>query len=551
MSSLAARCCWLAAPLRPTPTRILRKRADKAVLGETAAYTLRMTVQPPGKADRVVEMKGWKKGDDKGLVRYTVAAQGARHRLPAQRRQHLALPARRPRRWCASAPSRTSAAATSATATSSGSRSCRDYVPDPGRRGDGGRPGLLEARAQGAGPLGGLRPRACYWVRQRRHLLPGARRVLHDLRPQAEVADAVRRGEARRRARGPTLLTMENALEAGRAHRAALPGHRRRRAAGRPHLHAERAGERASEARAALAWRCSVLAAAAPAAGARDRAGLRELLLPHRGDAAQPRQRAGARAADEDLLRGTLRWRETCPGGLRVGVPRLRGARGWDRAATPTGRRDRPTCSTASGDVVTLRVGKQRIAWGSGFAWNPTNRMEPPKNPLNPALEQQGVAGRARIDVVPAPVGGRHPGRGAARRRRRRPALRAAARRARRTRRRARALPGARHGPGAGALGRPATSRTLVGLDLGRTVGPGRRCTPRPPPTAARRWRRAREDQRFLRVVAGALLDARRAPRALRRVLLQRRGLRRRAERSAWRWTALPQPPRRDLPPVP
>lgn len=49
---------------------ILRK-ADKAVLGEQAAYTLKMTVFRPGKPDRVVEMKGWKKGDALGIVRYT------------------------------------------------------------------------------------------------------------------------------------------------------------------------------------------------------------------------------------------------------------------------------------------------------------------------------------------------------------------------------------------------------------------------------------------------------------------------------------------------
>src|SRR3954463_10628208 len=46
-------------------------RADQAVLGEQAAYTLRMTVTRPGKSDRTVEMKGFKKGDDRGLVRYT------------------------------------------------------------------------------------------------------------------------------------------------------------------------------------------------------------------------------------------------------------------------------------------------------------------------------------------------------------------------------------------------------------------------------------------------------------------------------------------------
>jgi outer membrane lipoprotein-sorting protein len=54
----------------PTAESIVRQ-ADRAVLGESAAYTLRMTVTRSGRADRVVEMKGWKKGDDLGLVRYT------------------------------------------------------------------------------------------------------------------------------------------------------------------------------------------------------------------------------------------------------------------------------------------------------------------------------------------------------------------------------------------------------------------------------------------------------------------------------------------------
>jgi outer membrane lipoprotein-sorting protein len=66
----------LAPPARaegPDAATILR-RSDRAVLGETALYTLRMTVIRPGKSDRVVEMKGWKKGDDQGLVRYTAPA---------------------------------------------------------------------------------------------------------------------------------------------------------------------------------------------------------------------------------------------------------------------------------------------------------------------------------------------------------------------------------------------------------------------------------------------------------------------------------------------
>jgi hypothetical protein len=53
------------------------------------------------------------------------------------------------------------------------------------------------------------------------------------------------------------------------------------------------------------------------------------------------------------------------------------------------------------GEKVGLRVGKQRIALGSGFAWNPTNRLEPPKNALNTTLEQEGVLA-ARVDWNPA-----------------------------------------------------------------------------------------------------------------------------------------------------
>jgi hypothetical protein len=53
------------------------------------------------------------------------------------------------------------------------------------------------------------------------------------------------------------------------------------------------------------------------------------------------------------------------------------------------------------GEKVGVRLGKQRIAWGSGFAWNPTNRLEPPKNALNTTLEQEGALA-ARLDWVPA-----------------------------------------------------------------------------------------------------------------------------------------------------
>jgi Outer membrane lipoprotein-sorting protein len=68
MSSVLLAVLVAAAP--PEPMALLQ-RAEKAVLGDDAVYTLRMTVQRPGRAERVVEMKGWKKGDEKGLVRYT------------------------------------------------------------------------------------------------------------------------------------------------------------------------------------------------------------------------------------------------------------------------------------------------------------------------------------------------------------------------------------------------------------------------------------------------------------------------------------------------
>ena len=53
---------------------------------------------------------------------------------------------------------------------------------------------------------------------------------------------------------------------------------------------------------------------------------------------------------------------------------------------------------TASGFL--LRVGRQKTAWGSGFVWNPTDRIEPPKSPANPANERPGIDA-ARLDTSP------------------------------------------------------------------------------------------------------------------------------------------------------
>ena len=69
--ALGAAATTFAQPPPPNEaTRILEK-AQATVLGETASYTLRMTVNRTGKSPRVVTMEGFKSGDDRGLVRYT------------------------------------------------------------------------------------------------------------------------------------------------------------------------------------------------------------------------------------------------------------------------------------------------------------------------------------------------------------------------------------------------------------------------------------------------------------------------------------------------
>jgi hypothetical protein len=104
-------------------------------------------------------------------------------------------------------------------------------------------------------------------------------------------------------------------------------------------------------------------------------------------------------ASGEDLLRGSLGWKESW-GPARAVV------RGFVERRTGEDDRSEATLRQAYlqydfGDGLSLRLGKQRVAWGSGFAWNPTSRLEPPKNPLNTSLEQEG-AWAARADWVPA-----------------------------------------------------------------------------------------------------------------------------------------------------
>jgi hypothetical protein len=45
----------------------------------------------------------------------------------------------------------------------------------------------------------------------------------------------------------------------------------------------------------------------------------------------------------------------------------------------------------APGEQFLLRIGKQRVAWGTGYAWNPTDMLEPAKNPFRPQQEKEGI----------------------------------------------------------------------------------------------------------------------------------------------------------------
>jgi hypothetical protein len=102
----------------------------------------------------------------------------------------------------------------------------------------------------------------------------------------------------------------------------------------------------------------------------------------------------------EDLLRGTLSWKETAGPARGVFRGYLERTLGGEGDETRIDARQ-AYLQYGFGPGLSLRVGKQRISWGSGFAWNPTNRVEPPKNPFNTSLEQEGVLA-ARVDLQPA-----------------------------------------------------------------------------------------------------------------------------------------------------
>jgi hypothetical protein len=147
-----------------------------------------------------------------------------------------------------------------------------------------------------------------------------------------------------------------------------------------------------------------LLAVAAPA-----RAGSRQVELGmegfgyRTGESTLNRDNVFGLDRDEGLLRLVLNWRES-HGGARLvfrgfAERRLGSDPGMEWVAREA------YGQYAWGESFSLRLGKQRVAWGSGVAWNPTNRMEPPKNPFNTSLEQEGVLA-FRADWIPTPWAG-------------------------------------------------------------------------------------------------------------------------------------------------
>lgn len=100
----------------------------------------------------------------------------------------------------------------------------------------------------------------------------------------------------------------------------------------------------------------------------------------------------------EDLLRATVGYKEI-QGSLRL-VFRGFAEKRFRHDADVEWTTREAYAQYGFGDGLSVRIGKQRVSWGSGFAWNPTSRLEPPKNPLNPSLEQQGALA-VRTDWIP------------------------------------------------------------------------------------------------------------------------------------------------------
>jgi hypothetical protein len=250
----------------------------------------------------------------------------------------------------------------------------------------------------------------------------------------------------------------------------------------------------------AAAWTVAGLLVAGPAgAGSREiQVGFEEFHYAT-GETALNRGNVLGLDDKEDLLRATLGYKES-QGSLRL-VFRGFVEKRLDTDVDTDWTTREAYAQYGFGDGLSVRIGKQRVSWGSGFAWNPTSRLEPPKNPLNPSLEQQGALA-VRTDWIPTAWAGvilvaaesevvsRDAPLDAPSRTRRTGAVRA------------RLL--VRDTDLAVVFSGGRNQRTLLGLDVGRTFGPVSahaeattyRGAELPP---------ARDDQRFSRLVAGLL----------------------------------------------
>jgi hypothetical protein len=202
---------------------------------------------------------------------------------------------------------------------------------------------------------------------------------------------------------------------------------------------------------------------------------------------------------DEDLLRATIGWKES-HGALRL-VARGFVEKRFRHDADADWTTREAYAQYGFGEGLSVRIGKQRVSWGSGFAWNPTSRLEPPKNPLNPSLEQQGALA-VRTDWIPSAWAGviLVAAKSDAAEQDLAVGPRASERRTAAVR--ARFL--VRDTDVAVVFSGGRGQRTLVGLDVGRTFGPVSahaeastyRGAELPP---------ARDDERFARLAAGLL----------------------------------------------
>ena len=172
-----------------------------------------MTVARPGKPERVVEMKGWKKGDDQGLVRYTAPARerGTAY-LRSGENTWLFLPA-------AEKVVRVGAKQNFGGGDFSNADIFRlsliqDYEPtlagEEAVEGQACYKLELQARDRSI-----AYDRVVYWVRTRRHVLPGEGRLLHALGQEPQVARPVAGRSALGGRTRPTLMTMESRLDEG------------------------------------------------------------------------------------------------------------------------------------------------------------------------------------------------------------------------------------------------------------------------------------------------------------------------------------------------